>query len=140
MANAPLLYPVFVQVALTFALMLWTAYARVSALRRREVRMGDIALGQNAWPERPTQIARSFQNQFELPMLFYALVALALITGKADGVLTWMAWAFVALRIWHAAIHVTHNTVTARFYVFVAGALMLIAMWARFALQLLSQG
>lgn len=140
MSQQSLLYPVFAQIALTFALLVWTAYARVSALRRKEVRMADIALGQNAWPDRPTQIARSFQNQLEAPLLFYALVAFALIAAKADAVLVAMAWGFVGLRYVHAAIHVTHNNVQTRFYAYLAGVLILIAMWVRFAAQIQAQG
>jgi hypothetical protein len=51
------------------------------SLRNREVRTSDIALGQPAWPRRLTQIDRAYHNQFELPLLFYALVCLVIVTG-----------------------------------------------------------
>src|SRR3979490_2925516 len=72
------LLPVFVLVGLTFALLLWMASARTRALTGREVSLQDIALGQPNWPERPTQIGNCFSNQFELPLLFYVLIALAM--------------------------------------------------------------
>ena len=71
-----LLLPVFIQVALTFALLFRLGPARVAAVRRGEVKLKDIALGQNAWPDHITQLSRSFQNQFELPVLLYVLVGL----------------------------------------------------------------
>lgn len=132
-----ILLPVFLQVALTFGLLVALARARVAALRRGEVAMKDIALGQDAWPARVTQMGRAFQNQFETPTLLYALVALALATDRVDVALVAGAWAFVAARAVHAYIHVTGNRVPARFQAFLAGAVVLIAMWAWFALRIL---
>jgi hypothetical protein len=72
------LLPVFVQVGLTFALLFAMATARTQAIRAGETKLKDIALRQPNWPEHPTQIANCFSNQFELPVLFYVLIALAL--------------------------------------------------------------
>ena len=136
MSVASLLAPVFVQVLLTFVLLFGMGGARVGALQRREVKMGQIALGNDAWPERVKQISNSFHNQLELPNLFYALVALVLVTRKIDIVIVSLAWIFVVLRITHAYIHTSRNVVTHRFYVFIAGALTLLAMWLYFAAQI----
>lgn len=137
MSVSALLAPLFVQVFLTFLLMYRMALARVGSLRRREVGIGQVALGNEAWPERVKQISNSFHNQLELPLLFYVLVALVLITRQTDVVLVALAWAFVALRAVHAFIHTTSNRVTRRFYVFAAGSLVLLAMWAYFAARIL---
>ena len=135
-----LLLPVFIQVALTFALLFWLGPARAGALRRGEVKLKDIALGQSAWPERITQIARSYQNQFELPVIFYALVLIALATRKADIWLATGAWLFVTSRLVHAFIHVTSNRVQARFQAYVVGAFTLVAMWLWLAARVLLEG
>jgi hypothetical protein len=111
------------------------AYERISALKRREVRVPDLALGQRVWPERATQISNAFHNQLELPLLFYVLVALALVTSRVDDTLIWLAWLFVILRFVHAFIHTTGNRVQPRFYAYLAGSLVLVAMWMRFALS-----
>jgi hypothetical protein len=140
MQPTAILYPVFVLIALTFFLQLWTARERTGALSRGEIKTGDIALGQRAWPERATQIANAFHNQLELPILFYILAAFALITSQVDAVLVALAWAFAVLRLWHAAIHTTHNVVRQRFYVFAAGATVLIAMWIYFAARVITAG
>lgn len=129
MRDISLIYPVFVQVAMTFVLLVWTGMKRVRAIRRREVRMSDIALGQKAWPAHVLQVGNSYQNQLELPMLFYVLVALVFITNTNDVVLTVLAWIFVGLRLVHAFIHVTGNNLTRRFYAFVLGLGVLATMW-----------
>ena len=48
------LLPVFVQVALTFGLLFWMAWVRTGSISRGETKMRDIALGQAAWPAKPT--------------------------------------------------------------------------------------
>lgn len=78
------LLPVFIQVALTFALLIWMALARRETLVSGETKIRDIALGEPNWPKRATQIANCFANQFELPVLFYVLIALALPLRHAD--------------------------------------------------------
>lgn len=130
-----LLAPVFVQVALTFVLLVATGTSRLRALRRREVRVKDIALGQQAWPERATQISRSFQNQLELPVLFYVAVVLAIVTGTGGQPMGPLAWGFVAARLAHAAVHVTSNVVSTRFYLYIVGMLILAAMWGLLAVR-----
>jgi hypothetical protein len=138
MTAIDLLLPVFVHVALTFGLLLAVARTRVAALRRGQVKMADIALDPSRFPERPRQIANAYQNQLELPLLFYTLVAMAIATRKIDIVLVLLAWLFVALRLLHAAVHVTSNRVPLRFQAFAAGFAVLIAMWLWFATRFLT--
>jgi hypothetical protein len=131
------LLPLFAQVALTFGLMLWLAPLRGRALSRGQVAPADIALGQKAWPERAQQIANCFQNQFELPVLFYVLVILAVIARKADLLFVILSWLFVASRYAHAYIHTGANVVRVRGAVFGVGLVILIAMWIIFAIRVL---
>ncbi len=117
------LLPVFVQVALTFALLFWMGSVRVASIRRRELRVGDIALGQPNWPPPVQQISgHRYHNQWQLPVLFFVLVALAWITRKADVLFVVMSWLFVLSRIVHAAIHTRSNHVGRRFAAFVLAA------------------
>src|SRR5258708_5532639 len=99
------LLPVFVQVALTFGLLLWMAYTRRSSLTRGELKIRDIPLGESAWPPKAMQASNCFDNQFQLPLLFYVLVILAWITKQADLIFVVMAWIFVLSRLAHAYIH-----------------------------------
>jgi hypothetical protein len=131
------LLPVFVQVALTFGLLIWLARARTSMVGRGKVKIRDIALGQPNWPDHPTQISNCYNSQFQVPVLFYVLVILAWITRHADLIFVVMAWAFVLLRIAHAYVHTTSNHVPTRFRVFAAGIFVLAAMWIIFAVRIL---
>ena len=131
------LLPVFVLVGLTFALLLWMAGARRQALVGGETRVRDIALGQQNWPERATQIGNCFANQFELPLLFYILIALTLPLRHADLFIVAMSWVFVVTRFVHAGIFVTSNDLNRRSLAWFAGVLVLFAMWLYFALRIL---
>jgi hypothetical protein len=131
------LLPVFVLVGLTFFLLLWMAGARRTALVSRETKIRDIALGQQAWPTRATQIGNCYSNQFELPLLFYILIALALPLRHADFFIVLLSWVFVVTRFAHAGIFVTSNDLGQRSIAWFAGVLLLLAMWVYFALKIL---
>jgi len=140
MSVTSLLLPVFVQVALTFGLMLWMSSHRVRALKGGEVRPRDIALREPNWPGRATQIANCFHNQLELPVLFYVLVTLILVTRTNSIAFVVLAWAFVVARVVHAYIHTGSNRIDHRFYAMVASTLILGAMWVIFAVTIIAAG
>ena len=131
------LLPVFVQVALTFAVLFWMAFARTGAIKSGQTKIRDIALGQPAWPDRPQQISNNYNSQFQIPLLFYVLVVLAWITKHADLLFVVMAWLFVLTRIVHTYIHATSNYVPNRFKAFAAGVFVLLVMWIIFAVRIL---
>jgi hypothetical protein len=131
------LLPVFVLVGLTFALLLGMATARTRAITSRETNLKDIALRQPNWPTRTTQVGNCFANQFEMPVLFYILIALALPLRHADLVIVMLSWVFVVTRFVHAGIFVTYNDVRHRSPAWFAGVLVLFAMWLYFALKTL---
>ena len=131
------LLPVFVQVGLTFFLLFWMVGARRQTLVSGETKIRDIALRQPNWPVRATQIGNCFSNQFEIPVLFYALIALALPLRHADLFIVLMSWVFVVTRFVHAGIFVTSNDLGQRSIAWLAGVLVLFAMWVYLALKIL---
>ena len=131
------LLPVFVQVALTFALMTWMASVRTASIKRGEIKIRDIALREPAWSAKATQISNCYDSQFQIPLLFYVLVILAWATKQADLIFVVMAWIFVLSRLAHAYIHTTSNHVPTRFNIFAVGVIVLLLMWIIFAAQIL---
>jgi hypothetical protein len=137
MSVAEVLLPVFLQVLLVFILLFWMGKERRGALVSREVQMRDIALDEPNWPKKATQLGNCLKNQFEFPVLFYAVVALALPLRLADFLFVALSWVFVVTRYVHAGIFVTSNDVKTRSLAFFAGALALLAMWIIFAWKIL---
>ena len=138
MSLQAVLLPLFVEVILTFVLML-----QMGALRRADyssgaVKADDIALREPRWPQRTTQAANAFSNQFELPVLFYVLTILAWVTRRAGIVFVVLAWIFVICRVLQAYIHVTSNVVRYRGLFFSIGAVVLMIMWALYIIEVLT--
>lgn len=134
-----ILAPLFVQVALTFALLFWLAPLRTRDFREGRVKPEDIALRQPKWPERTTQFSNAFSNQFELPVLFYVLTILAYLTHLADLVFVVLAWIFVAFRLLQALVHVTSNIVRLRGTLYMCSTIVLVMMWIIFGVEVMTR-
>ena len=137
-----ILYPVFVQALLTFIVYGLLAVARARAIRAmgHQRSPGDLALGRVNWPEDAEKRAANQRNQFELPVLFYAVVAFALLSKGVDFLMLLLAWLFVLTRLVHAAIHVGPNKVRWRSPAFALGLLILALMWLKLFLHVLTGG
>jgi hypothetical protein len=132
-----ILYPVFVQVLLTLTVYALLGVARTRAISTMDRQRGnpDLALGQVQWPEDANKRANNQRNQFELPVLFYAVVAFALITKGADYIMLVLAWLFVLTRILHATIHIGPNKVRWRSPAFALGLIIVAIMWIKLFLH-----
>ena len=132
-------FPVLAQVVLTFSLLFYLGHLRIGCIRRGEVKIRDVALGQPNWPTRAIQVANCFRNQSETPILFYVLVVMCELNKLASPVLTAGAWLFILTRYLHAYVEVTRNYVPTRFKIFIVGTFTLLGLWAFAAAKLVSQ-
>jgi hypothetical protein len=101
-----------------------------------KVRMKDIALSREPWPEREKQVSNAFDNQFQLPVLFYVAGFAALWFGPTLFEVA-LAALFVATRYAHAFVHVTSNHVVRRFQAYTAGLVLLCVFWADLLVRLI---
>lgn len=129
MSGHVLLYPVLAQIALTFFLGLQLARARFRAGNAGLVKIRDIALSNDSWPDNVKAISNNYSNQFETPVLFYALVAIAIYVGSTGWVMQLLAWLFFASRVVHSFIHTGGNNIMRRFQTFVIGVFCLVVMF-----------
>jgi hypothetical protein len=137
MSVPTILAPLFVQVLLTLAIMLGMMVFRGKALMSGETRMESIAMREPNWPRQATLCANCFGNQFELPVLFYVLTILAMMTRHADLLFVLLAWVFVAMRVLQALMHVTSNDVRFRGGFYGVGAIVLLVMWLIFIAKIM---
>jgi hypothetical protein len=138
MSLQAVLLPLFVEVILTFALMLLMGALRGGDFRSGTVKSTDVALREPNWPKRTAQAANSFSNQFELPVLFYVLTILEWVTRHAGYVFVILAWIFVICRVLQAYVHVTNNVYRLRSGFYSVGALVLMVMWAIYIFEVLT--
>lgn len=133
-----LLLAVFAQGALVFGLAFWLGSKRLRLVRNREIRVADIALSGDAWPDDAKQAANAFNNQFQLPVLLYVAVMISMYLGvQLIDVLA--AWAFVITRILHALIHITTNQVFHRFYAYTISFFIIAGWWVLLFIRVVVQ-
>jgi hypothetical protein len=138
MTNQPLIIPLLVQVALTFVVWTWMLLSRIESMRRNKVSFQSLTTreGQERLSD-VMKVSDNFENQFEIPVLFYALLVTLMFTYHSDATYLICAWLFVLTRAIHAIIHCTVNNVALRFTAHFLGSAILGAMWVRFAIQVL---
>jgi hypothetical protein len=138
MDNRLIFLPAVAMVALTFVVW-WRMYAmRVGEMKRERIHPQAVATSaEMAARVKDTRASDNFRNLFELPVLFYMALAVAALTGQVNIATVSLAWLFVALRIVHSAIHCTYNKVMHRFSAYLAGGLVLWALWGVLAFGLL---
>lgn len=124
-------------VLLSFVVGLRLLFVRSVEMRAKRVHPQAAATSlQMAARLENVQAADNFRNLFETPVLFYALVAVALATSHVPGWLAVCAWLYVASRVAHSAIHCTYNKVMHRFAVFGLGFGLLVGAWVGFVFTL----
>ena len=141
MSPIAILYPVFALVALSFIVLFYMSYRRLTAIALGKVKMTEH--GEHNWDNHPPVIvngANHYQNLFEMPVLFYALVGFLLITKQVDLVFVALAWAFVTFRYIHAYVHTQVSGVPIRSVFFALGALTIMIMWIIFAVRIAQSG
>ncbi|NGP18943.1 MAPEG family protein [Devosia aurantiaca] len=126
------------QVLLTVAILVLMGRERVPRVMSGEIDVADIAVERTAYPLKARLLSNSFDNQFQLPMLFFVAALLALQTGLVGWVEVVLAVLFVALRYVHAVIHVTTNRVHRRFAAYSAGLAVLAVFWLWLLFRILS--
>lgn len=140
MSNPAILYPMFVLAAWTGSVLLLIPFQRIRAAFRGEVTAADFKLGESsAVPPAVSIPNHNYMNLLEAPILFY-VVCLTLYVSVTPSVNEIsLAWAYVALRVLHSAIHLTYNNVIHRMLVFAASNAVLVALWVLAALALFTQ-
>jgi hypothetical protein len=135
--NATLiLWPVLVQISLTIVIFLLLAVAKRKAIKAGGFDRGKTALHNDAWPDAVLKVSNNLQNQFQTPVLFYALSFAFLNLGTVSITVLALAWGYAIMRIGHAYVHVTSNYVPMRFRLFVLGFVMLTVMTVILAKQM----
>lgn len=139
MQQTAILFPVIALATWTFAVLLFMAFRRCKALFAKQVTPADFRLGESARvPAELCLINRNLMNLLELPVLFYVVVLSLLVTRQVDGIVLWLAWTYVALRVLHSLVHMGYNHVLHRLVVFAAGNCVLGGLWLCLLLSLLT--
>ena len=120
----------YAMVVLTAIVGMRLLYVRTKEMKKKRVHPQAASTSlQMATKLEDVRAADNFKNLFEVPVLFYGLVATAVATESTPTWLVIGAWLFVGLRAAHSYIHCTYNKVMHRFPVFLLGFAAVVGLW-----------
>ena len=123
----PLVLPMLIQMSLSLIILYWLSYGRLTTIKKA----GGIAglRKEGGFNAKLINRGDNFKNQFELPVIFYGLCLLFIVTDSATSAVVNAAWIFVISRILHTVIQASNNKIFPnRFLAFLVGSLALTAM------------
>lgn len=125
-----MLFPMLALIGWTFVIMLLMGSRRISAVQAGRVHAREFALGESAAvPADCAIVNRHYMNLLEIPLLFYAVCLTYYVTQQADTTALVLAWAYVALRLGHSAVHLTSNRLFHRLLTFAFSNFSLMGLW-----------
>jgi len=133
-----ILKPVVALAAWTMVMWVWMYAARFPAMKAAKVD-GDRLMHtpgatlDTLLPPQAQWKAHNYNHLHEAPTVFYVIALVLAITGAGGNKGTWVAWAYVALRVLHSLVQVTANRVQPRFILFAMSTLCLLALIGRAA-------
>ena len=108
--NVGFLYPVLALVVWTLVMWLWMYVTRIPAMQKAQINPDDArhpGTYVDKMPANVRSVADNYNHLHEQPTIFYALMFFAALTGGADHVATYLAWAYVGLRVVHTGLTVS---------------------------------
>ena len=132
-----LTYPLFAMFGLSFIVGVMSFHARVTAVRSGKVDARYFkTFNVGTPPENVIKLSRHYANLFEVPVLFYTAVLLALVLKiESQSALVW-SWLFVVARVVHAFIHIGPNKLVPRIAAFMMGWVALTGLWVTLFLSI----
>jgi hypothetical protein len=126
----------FLMVALTFVVGCIAVKVRFASVKKGDVNVKYYRLmgGQDV-PDVITKTTRNFNNQFEIPTLFYVVCTLYISLGIESLFGLIFAWLFVSLRWIHAYIHLTYNHILHRMLAFWSAFICVVVLWINLLVQ-----
>lgn len=125
--------PMGAMALLTFVVLGFIPARRFRAAFAGRVKPDDFKFGESAAVPGDVSIPnRNYMNLLELPTLFYVAGLMYYVAGRLDQAALVVAWAYVALRAVHSAIHLSYNNVFHRLTAFALSNFVLLAFWVLF--------
>lgn len=133
-----MLTPMLMLMLLVIFLFGLLAVRKVRAKNAKLVDLKKTALDNSAWNDEVVVVSNNIANQFETPILFYALCLLVMQLGVSDTLFISLAWLYVGLRYLHAYVHISSNYIPVRMKIFVASLIVLVVIMIRLFLTTIS--
>lgn len=135
MTQELIVWPMIAMALATLWIYFPMSKARVASVKSGKTKASVYRLNIDE-PEESLRFSNALRNQYESPILFYAVCLAALTTGNANMVIVILAFIYAAFKIAHIFIHTTSNRLRFRRPVFAISIFVLIVMWIALALAI----
>lgn len=122
-----LVWPLLVQVALVFVIYIALGVVRSRAVKRGEMQYKEFT-AVLVEPAYVARVSQHLRNQFELPVIFYVVSLLLIVTGQVTQSAVVLAWLFVLTRVLHSYFACCGTRIAPRRKAFSAGVLVLLVL------------
>ena len=138
--NKQLIFPMAV-----YVVYLWVLAVLMFSTRVRSVTSGQVPLkyfkarSGGSPPDHVLLAGRHYDNQFQVPLLFFITCLLQMHLNMATLTTLALAWGFVLSRFFHSWVMLGSNHIPTRVVAFALGWLLLLIMWIQivfFAVQM----
>ena len=127
-----IIYPAFAMILLAYFSYIIMILIGKKYVTKKEIKYGQFKLYTGVFPDKYEQSRQHLKNQFELPVIFYLLVALLYSSNNLQYIDIILAWLFVISRYIHSFIRFKNNYLPYRATIFTLGYVILLAGWINF--------
>lgn len=120
-----LLYYLFI-----VALMFYMFKKRTKAIKNKEVKFSHFKAYQGSTPEYLVVIQNHFNNQFQLPIIFFIVTSLIVALNKVSLLAVVLASLFLISRLIHTYIHLGSNKPLIRAIAYFVGVIIVAIQWS----------
>ncbi|MEM5503199.1 MAPEG family protein [Ahrensia kielensis] len=129
-------WPLIIQALVSLYLYLPMGRARIGSIKSGQAKAHDYKLPKQNEPPEIAKFGNAVSNQFELPVLFFAITLAFHSAGLVDMVALALAWIFVILKTVHSFVYITANKLKWRFQIFLASLCVCTLYCIWFAIRL----
>ncbi|MGK0376000.1 MAG: hypothetical protein ACJA2E_002488 [Arenicella sp.] len=128
MQSVQIFWPMLVVLVIPFFVLVLNG-KRKSVDRKEGISRPEAAIDNTAWSLSVVLTSNALANQFQLPVLFYALCLILFNINAASNLILVLCWVFAITRWAHVAVHVSSNNIPLRMGFFIIGAITLLFLF-----------
>ena len=126
-------WPMLMIVVQIFVLLFIAAQKRIKAVRANKIHYRTVQnLAHSEMPQDILLSGRSYDNQFQQPILFLILLILLQLHQVSNVLWVVSSWTYVIFRYWHCWEHITAINLKRRTYAFALSSILLLFSWLIF--------
>ena len=110
---------------------------RVRAVRNKEISAGYFKDYQGQVPQELKIIANHFENQFQVPVVFFITCVGVVLSSEPSLWTLILAYAFVLSRLLHSYFHLGRNKLPQRASAYFLGLIFVLLMWLEWLMRVL---